>query len=197
MNLNALTQKNNEKSLLFGINYGQASQNIFSFNNSNYFYRNDYLKIQINCPINTIGKLQLELHFEPSIYFSEHQLLNYKFVRKTNPDYVALRDQFTKRRNFTEYALNIGAIARYPLAHNFSIYVLASSGPMNSKIDTERLKKGFAFSDILGLGFSHKKNKVRFDLRFTIRHNSNANISFPNSGHNSIGMETGISYQLK
>jgi hypothetical protein len=68
---------------------------------------------------------------------------------------------------------------------------------MISGEDTERLKKGFAFSDILGFGFSYKQKNILFDLRMSLRHNSNANFYQPNDGHNSVGIESGISFQLK
>ena len=68
---------------------------------------------------------------------------------------------------------------------------------MVSGDDTERLKKGFAFSDIFGLGISYKVNYITLDLRSTIRHNSNANLYMANNGHNSVGIESGILFKLK
>ena len=68
---------------------------------------------------------------------------------------------------------------------------------MISTQDTERLRKDFAFSDILGFGFSYKQKQVLIDLRLTLRHSSNADFYQPNYGHNSIGIESGISFQLK
>ena len=67
---------------------------------------------------------------------------------------------------------------------------------MISNEDTERLRRGFAFSDILGLGFSWKQKRILFDFRLTLRHNSNLNFASPNKGHNSFGIESGISFQL-
>ena len=46
--LQAQEIKTNEKIILLGLNYGQANQNIFPFNNANYLYRNEFYKIQIN-----------------------------------------------------------------------------------------------------------------------------------------------------
>ena len=48
---------------------------------------------------------------------------------------------------------------------------------MITTIETDRLNNGFAFSDILGVGFNYKINTLIFDIRATARHNSNANLS--------------------
>jgi hypothetical protein len=196
---NVYSQKNTEdKRLLFGLNYGQASQNKTPLNDQDYSYNNQYFKIQINYLLLNKNKISYELIIEPSLYLSEHQLLNKYFIQPhETPDYLSLREIFTQKRAFNEYVLNIGIIMRYKIINNFSSYVLGSIGPMFSDEDTERLRKGFAFSDIFGLGFSYERKKVVFDLRLTVRHNSNADLYLPNGGHNSIGVESGISFRLR
>lgn len=192
-----VVEKSN-KTLLLGLNYGQSTQNKFPLNNRDYLYNNRYFKIQINYLIATKKKFKYELIIEPSIYNSKHQLLNKYFIQPHRGfDYLEQREYFTKKRSFNEYALNIGIIIRYTIFNNFSTYLLGSLGPMISGEDTERLKKGFAFSDILGFGFSYKQKNILFDLRMSLRHNSNANFYQPNDGHNSVGIESGISFQLK
>lgn len=186
------------KILLLGLNYGQSSQNKFPFDSPDYLYDNQYFKIQINYILAQRKKLSYELIIEPGLYYSEHQLLNKYFIQPhRGPDYLEQRERFTKKRTFNEYALNLGIITRYSILNNFSTYLLGSVGPMISGQDTERLKKGFAFSDILGFGFSYKQKHILYDLRLTLRHNSSANLSQPNDGHNSVGIESGISFQLK
>ena len=184
--------------LWLGLNYGQASRNTFIYESSDYSYRSQFLKLQLNYLLLMKKKFSYELHLEPGIYFSEHQLLNQWFIQpKSGGDYLEQRNRFTQERKFNEYALNIGLLIRYALHKDLSLYLLGSIGPMLSEENTERLKKGFAFSDILGLGFCFVRNKIRYDLRTTLRHNSNANISKPNNGHDSIGLEMGISFSLK
>lgn len=199
LSLNSYSQKheNSNNSLSLGLNYGQSAQDRFPFNNSNYLYTTEFLKVQINYLL-AQKKFRYELHIEPSLYFSKHQLLN-KFFIKPNSQFDTQEqiDEFTRLKSFHEYALNIGIIMRYPFTDSFSAYALGSVGPMVSTIGTERLRKGFSFSDILGFGLSLKKNKFIVDLRLTIRHNSNANLYYPNHGHNSVGIESGISYQIK
>ena len=199
LSLNAYSQNDGpSKRLRLGLNYGQASQNKFPLDNPNYAYSNQYLKFQINFSSVKDKKLSYEFNIEPSLYLSEHQLLNENFIQPDdNPDYLNQRALFTKERSFQEYVVNFGIILRYKITHEFSSYLLGSIGPMWATAETERLKKGFAFSDILGLGFSYQINKVVLDLRTTLRHNSNANLSKPNHGHNSVGIETGISFFLR
>ena len=197
---NGISQEKNisNQKLWLGLNYGQASRNTFIYDSPDYLYSNQFLKIQLNYVLSAKKRFSYELHIEPSLYFSEHQLLNKWFVQpKSGVDYLQQRNKFTQEREFNEYALNIGLIIRYALYKNVSLYVLGSIGPMLSEEDTERLKRGLAFSDILGLGFNFVMNNIRYDLRTTLRHNSNANISKPNNGHDSIGLEMGISFRLK
>lgn len=187
-----------DKKFWLGINYGLASRNSFIYKSPDYLYRNRFLKVQANYLLFTKNRFGYELHIEPSIYFCEHQLLNESFIQpKAGEDYLEQRDKFTQRREFTEYAFNIGVIFRYIIYKDFSAYLLGSIGPMFSGDSTERLTKGLAFSDILGLGVSHTQKNIRLDLRTTLRHNSNANISKPNNGHDSIGLEMGVSFRLK
>jgi len=191
-------KKEKDKRLLFGLNYGQASQNKTPLNDKDYLYNNQYFKIQINYLLLKKKKISYELNIEPSLYLSEHQLLNKYFIQPhETPDYLSLREIFTQKRAFNEYVLNIGIIMRYKIINNFSSYVLGSVGPMFSDKGTERLRKGFAFSDIFGLGFSYELKNVVFDLRLTVRHNSNADLYLPNGGHNSIGLESGISFRIR
>ncbi|WP_442265040.1 acyloxyacyl hydrolase [Tenacibaculum sp. ZS6-P6] len=195
-NLTVITLFSQERKIYLGLNYGRATQNSFPLNDPDYSYDNQYLKVQINYPLTLKENFNFELLIEPSIYFANHQLLNEQFVLPTTENYLELREKFTKRRAFEEYALNIGILVRYNVFSNFSSYLLGSVGPMISNEDTERLKRGFAFSDILGLGFSWKQKRILFDFRLTLRHNSNLNFASPNKGHNSFGIESGISFQL-
>ena len=198
LNLKIHAQDNGSQGypLSLGMNYGLASQDNFLSNNLNYLYENRFLKIQINYRFHQ-KKLQYELLIEPSIYFAEHQLLNKFFiVPESGPDFRARQERFTQRRSFEEYALNLGIVVRYPILQNLSTYILGSVGPMVSNDDTERLKKGFAFSDILGFGLTFQYNRLLFDVRLTLRHNSNADLYKPNHGHNSLGLESGIAFQL-
>jgi hypothetical protein len=73
---------------------------------------------------------------------------------------------------------------------------LGSIGPMISDTETERLAKGFAFSDIVDLGVGYKVGKIMFEVRPGVRHVSNANLQSPNSGLNSSNINFSISVAL-
>ena len=52
---------------------------------------------------------------------------------------------------------------------------------------------GFAFSDNFGFGIKVKYNEnIWVSSTLVLRHESNANFKFPNSGHNSIGLRLGL-----
>lgn len=191
-----LSCQEKNSSYFIGLNYGQASINNFILNDTDYDYHNSFFKIQVNYLLSRKNKWNYELTIEPSVYFVKHQLLNKFFVTPDIPNYIELQKLYTQRKHFNEYALNIGILLRYSLFQHLSIYAQGSVGPMISTKDTERLKKGFAFSDILGFGISYQQHRLRFDIRCTLRHNSNLDLAFPNSGHNSAGIETGISFIL-
>ena len=61
--------------------------------------------------------------------------------------------------------------------------------------ETERLAAGFAFSDNIGLGVKVKyKQNFWISSALILRHESNANLKFPNSGHNSVGLRLGMMF---
>ena len=124
-------KKEKDKRLLFGLNYGQASQNKTPLNDKDYLYNNQYFKIQINYLLLKKKKISYELNIEPSLYLSEHQLLNKYFVQDhENPDYLSLREMFTQKRTFNEYVLNIGIIMRYKIINNFEIILITAVIPI-------------------------------------------------------------------
>ena len=92
--------------------------------------------------------------------------------------------------------MGIGLCVRKPISKIASIYILASVGPMITDTETERLSKGFAFSDVLALGLSLKVDKVMFDIRPSLRHVSNAQLQSSNAGFNTKNIEFGMSLTL-
>jgi len=197
MNDSVVAQENRAevccKVMRLGLNFGKASQAVFPFNSPVYHYENIYLKGQLQFEPQREKRLALIFNIEPSVYFSTHQLLMPEFIPPRS-GYIRLRDEFSQRRNFHEYALNFGLITKYSRPNKISPYLIFSIGPMYANAATERQHQGFAFSDIIGMGISKKLKKIFLDLRITIRHNSNANFRRPNGGHNSVGLETGISF---
>ncbi|WP_340076306.1 acyloxyacyl hydrolase [Leptobacterium sp. I13] len=186
-----------EKKIRVGFNSGFGTQKSIPFNKKDYNYKTNFYKAQINYTLKEKRKWVFELNIEPGIYIAEHQLLNKFFVQPSRgDDYLEQRERFTKEKTINEYVLNVGIVFKYPIYKKLNTYALVSIGPMYSDTETERLAKGFAFSDILGVGLMYNIKNTFFDIRGSLRHVSNANLQFPNNGHNSVNIEMGVSFKL-
>lgn len=185
-----------KKILRVGFVYGFASQNTYIRQDSDYTYENNVFKISTHFNLYKNKNHGWELLIEPSYYKSKHQMINYWSISHTVVNGDELRANFMKLKSMNEYVLNLGVVYRYFLNQNLSLYALGNVGPMYIDTDTERLKKGFAFSDIFALGANYKINKISFDFRTMIRHVSNANLQKPNYGLNSVGFEFGTYYEF-
>lgn len=180
-----------------GLSYGSGSQNRFPFDLKDYTHTTTFYKAHFNYTFKEKKKWAFEFTAEPSYNIVEHQLLNKWFIKPTDGDnYLEKRDLYTQKRTFREYVLNLGLIARYPFYKSFSAYAVGSVGPMISDGATERLARGFAFSDVFGLGLSYDVGRVRLDFRYSVRHTSNLETKHPNNGHNTTNTEFSILFNL-
>ncbi|GAA4883332.1 hypothetical protein GCM10023311_01820 [Flaviramulus aquimarinus] len=183
--------------LKLGFTYGTGSQNRFPFDLKDYTHEITFYKVQINYLLKQKRKWAFEFNLEPSYNVAEHQLLNKWFVKQEDTDnFEVLRDLYTQKRTIKEYVLNLGLIARYTIYKDISMYAIASVGPMIADRPTERLAKGFAFSDVFGLGLSYKINTIQLDFRYTFRHTSNLEFQQPNNGHNTTNTEISVLFDL-
>lgn len=193
-------------SLFFISSYGQKSQSKFSggfyygfgseIKNTNYTYTNSFYKLQFYYALKNTKHFTYQVVVQPEFNFATHQLLNFYFVEPHEPNYLERREEFTKLKDIREYILNIGFVVRKPISKVFSVYVLGSVGPMITDTETERLSKGFAFSDVLAVGLSTKIGEVTFDIRPSLRHVSNAGLNESNAGFNTKNIEFGVSFPL-
>lgn len=181
-----------KQNLALGFGYGIGNE----INNSDYTYTNRYLKGQFYYTFKTTKNFKFEVLLQPEINFATHRLLNLYFVTPEEPDFEAKREAYTRLKNIREYVLNVGLVIRKPFTDNLNIYVLVSVGPMITDTETERLSRGLAFSDVFGIGFSLKTEKVTFDLRPNIRHTSNAGLQNANAGFNTLNIEAGLIFPL-
>jgi hypothetical protein len=192
-----LHAQEDRRPLRIGVNYGFGKQQFFPFNSHDYSYNVKGYKILINNLLKKTKVISYELQIEPGIYSAKHQLLNEYFIQpKDGADYLEQREIYKKELTITEYALNIGMLVRYNFKERLSFFVLGSIGPMISDTETERLAKGFAFSDIIALGIGYKVGNFMFEIRPGLRHVSNANLKLPNCGHNSSNIDFCISVSL-
>jgi hypothetical protein len=186
-----------KENLKIGIGYGYGKANVFPFRQSDYSHEIYFYKVHINYLLKAKRKWFYEMQVEPSFNVVKHQLLNKWFVKPSDSNnYEELRELYTQERLIKEYVLNIGFIMRYALCTNFSLYGTVSVGPMISDAGTERLAKGFAFSDVLGAGISYMLGKTRLDFRYSTRHTSNLQMKIPNNGHNTTNMEFSVLFAL-
>ncbi len=175
-----------------GLHYGFGDE----IKNTDYTYTNHYIKPQLYWQLKKGRHFTYQVLLQPEINFATHQLINFYFVTPDEPDYEEKREEYTKLKDIHEYVLNVGFLVRKPLTKHFSIYILGSVGPMFTDRETERLSKGFAFSDVLSLGFSYRVKNITFDLRPNIRHTSNAGLQSSNAGFNTANIEFGFSLPL-
>ena len=175
-----------------GFNYGFGSE----IKNTDYTYTNQYYKLQLNYTLRKTKNFIYQMLLQPEVNFATHQLKNLYFVEPSEPNYIEKRERFTKLKNINEYILGVGFLVRKPISKSVSIYVLGSVGPMITDTETERLTKGFAFSDVLSLGFSFTTKRIIFDIRPSLRHNSNAGLQNSNAGFNTKNIEFGMALPL-
>lgn len=184
------------KWLRSGVVIGYASQNTFIKQESDYTYESRIVKFSNHFNWSKKRKHSWEVSIEPSYYRSNHQMINYWFISHTVVNGDELRAKFMQPKSINEYVLNVGVVYRRYLNLNSSLFATLNSGPMYIDTDTERLKKGFAFSDILSVGYNYRIKKLSFDAKFMFRHASNANLQMPNFGLNSSGFEIGSYYEF-
>jgi hypothetical protein len=190
--INAFSQQSKHP-IAVGINYGFGSE----IKNKDYTYTNHYYKLQFNYTLSKTRNFEYQILLQPEVNFATHQLKNLYFVTPDEPDYLAKREKYTKLKDINEYVLGVGFLIRKPISKSLSCYVLGSVGPMITDTGTERLTKGFAFSDVLSFGISFKTQKLIFDIRPSLRHNSNAGLQSSNAGFNTKNIEFGITFPLK
>jgi hypothetical protein len=166
------------------------------FKNNNYTYTNQYYKLQLNYLIKNTKCFKYELVIQPEFNLVTHQLINPFFITPDDPDYIEKRERFSKMYTINQYVLNLGLVLRKPISKSVSFFFLASTGPMISDEETERLSKGFAFTNVIALGVSFKVQNFLLDLKPSFRHVSNAGLSSPNIGFNTKNIELGFSYHF-
>ena len=184
------------KWLRSGLILGYASQNTYIKQEWDYTYESKIIKFSNHFNWLRKQKHSWEILVEPSYYRSKHQMINYWFISHTVENGDELRAKYMQLKTINEYVLNVGLVYRRYLNLNSSVYATLNSGPMYIDTDTERLKKGFSFSDVISVGYNYKVKNISFDAKFMFRHASNANLQMPNFGLNSAGFEIGSYYEF-
>ncbi len=186
------------KWLRTGFVYGFSAQNKYIRQDSDYLYNSNTYKFSNHFHLYKKNRYSWEITAEASYYKSKHECYNIWHEYFTSSSNIeAERARFLPLKDMNEYVLNFGILYRGWLSENLSFYANGSIGPMYIDTGSERLKKGFAFSDIFALGFNYKKNRFSVDIKTMIRHVSNANLKYPNFGYNAVGFELGTYFEIK
>lgn len=177
--------------------YGYGSSGKYIRQDSDYRYDNQSLKISTHFLWSKKNKHRWEVLIEPTIYRSKHESFNpWQAYFTSIPNADEMREKFMPFKRLNEYSLNFGVLYRRHVSNNFSVYTYANIGPMYIDTETERIKKGFAFSDIIALGVNYRIQNFSVDMKTYFRHVSNANLQWPNYGLNSVGFELGVYYEI-
>lgn len=180
-----------------GFEFSLGNENNVLFDDPDYSYQSNTYKIRLYYPL-IKKKFVLSLIFEPQVVHLNHQLINEQFVTPDEVNYLEKRDRFTKKKEMTLLAIGNSISFQIILYKKLSLGVNGGIGLGYIDTATERLAKGFTFTENLNIELEHPVN-ARFNMYFStgFGHVSNLNFQRPNSGYNTLTTSLGISYNLK
>lgn len=191
-NLTAQDIKNSKR---WGIHFGYSTQQTVPFHLSDYDLEQGHVLGQLRLKNYTLKKIELQLIAEAGYYYAQHQLMNNWFTSTEffNHFPESFHQEMLQKKTIHQVAFHAAFELAYYLNPKTQVFGYAAIGPMWTSQLTERLAKGFAFSDNIGVGVKFKlSKKMWFSNMVIIRHESNANLKFPNSGHNTLGVRLGV-----
>jgi len=176
--------------------YGFGNEQNILFDDTDYLYKSKHIKVSFEYPLKD-GTYHLNLAIQPQIHFLKHQLLNEQFIRPSQENFEENRIIFAQLKSMQLYALEFEINISRRIFKNLEAKAFLGFGPAYIDTKTERLAKGFTFIENLGVAIRCQIGKQFFiELRPHLRHTSNAGITLPNSGYNTLNMEMGISIEL-
>ncbi|MBJ33715.1 MAG: hypothetical protein CMC89_03200 [Flavobacteriaceae bacterium] len=181
----------------WGIHVGYATQQAFPFKNKDYTLTQNNILVCLRLQQFQLGSFKVDVLSELGYYFSKHQLRNKWFTTTSNFDDFPenFQEKMMVEKNIHQLATHLGITLNWFLSSKIAVFGYGSVGPMWTSQETERLAAGFAFSDNIGLGMKLKyKKNFWISSVLILRHESNANLKFPNSGHNSVGLRLGVMF---
>jgi len=179
----------------WGIHIGYASQQAFPFDNEDYTLTQHHILGHLRLQQFQLGSFKVDILSELGYYFSKHQLLNKWFTTTSFfDDFPAdFQEYAMTEKNIHQLAAHLGMTFNWFLNPKIAVFGYSSIGPMWTSKLTERLAAGVAFSDNVGLGFKIQYNeRLWISSTLVLRHESNADLKFPNSGHNTTGLRLGL-----
>ena len=199
INLFTIKAQENKTSTRWGVQFGHGTQQAEPFHSLDYEYQNAYIMGQIQLKNYQLNKINLCILAEGGYYKGQHQLINKWFAGTDDFDGFPddFQQQMLKKKDIHQLVMHLAAEVSYRLKQSVMVYFYSAIGPLWTSKGTERLAAEFAFSDNIGLGYKLRlSKKMWLDNSVVLRHESNAGLKFPNSGHNTIGVRLGIVFNL-
>ena len=198
----AVKAQENKKGILnikkVGVLYNTVNANNFIFEDEDYKYTSNTLKLQAFYNLGKWRSFDFELIVQPQIQVIKHQLLNSYFVLPSEENFEDKIIEFTTPKTMHLYAFELGFVVKREIVKNLDFQFTAGLGVATIDTRTERLAKGFTFLENASLGFSYKTTKkTALYIGSNIGHISNLDFQSPNNGYTFLGFEVGVSYFLK
>ncbi len=162
-NDNTSIQKNKSIALYYGYGF-----NTGLFTKASYYYKPNVYILEFKKELSIKKKISYSLRFSAeynSVKFCEFYISN-PCIEYQNTDIGA----------------NVSFDVSRKISESLTVYSFLGTGPHYLKTKVSRQAKGFIFSDVLAVGLAHKfyNNKYFIDVRYSLRHLSNAGIARPN-----------------
>jgi hypothetical protein len=181
-----------------GVLYNTVNAKNFIFEDEDYKYTSNTLKLQAFYNLGKWRSFDFELIVQPQIQVIKHQLLNSYFVLPSEENFEDKIIEFTTPKTMHLYAFELGFVVKREFLKNLDFQFTAGLGVATIDTRTERLAKGFTFLENASLGFSYKTTKkTALYIGSNIGHISNLDFQSPNNGYTFLGFEVGVSYFLK
>ena len=191
------SKTNKLKPAKIGVLYNYGANENFIFDDPDYTYTTKTIKAQAFYELASWKKLNFELIVQPQIQFLNHQLLNKWFVTPDQDNVQEKIAEFTQPKKMNLYGVEFGFVVKKKLISKLDIQGGISLGFNYIDTRTERLAKGFTFTENFSLGFSYNVFKKSFIyLGTNFGHVSNLDFQKPNDGYNILGIDIGYSFEI-
>jgi len=182
----------------FGIQITQGNEQSFLFDDPDYFYRTNTIKLQFFYPITHWKKLDISFIVQPQVQRIQHQLYNKHFVRPEEENYLEKRARYTRLKTLSITAVEFTIDLKRHLFTNTSLFFQLGLGLAIIDTATERLTEGFTFIENANTGIEYSINtKTSIRLFGGFGHVSNLNFQLPNAGYNTLNIGFSIHCALE
>ena len=183
----------------WGLYAGYGTQQTKPFHSLDYDYEHLFIIGEWTLKRYSHKKIRVHINAESGYFLAQHQLINKWFT--TTEDFknfpADFQQKMTQKKSIHQIVFHLAGEVSFVISPRTHLFGYVAIGPMWASKQTERLAKGLAFSDNVGIGIKTKlSNTTWISSRVVLRHESNANLKFPNSGHNTIGFSLGVLFNV-